>query len=161
MSLAGWLKSFRVLHEQAKAGSLSPADLAAYRAGRDELARAMLAAQQVMMKLGELPRRQLRAARALQVDIYYSGQDQVRAVTLDVSAGGFGALIARPLLPGDPVKVSLRLPDQEPIVCEARAVDVKMLPGNARASFAFIGLDADDVERLETYVFDCVLDQLP
>lgn len=160
MSLAGWLKSFRALHDRAKAGSLPPAELAAYRAGRDELARAMLAAQQVMMKPGELPRRQLRASRALPVDIY-SGHDRVRAVTLDVSAGGFGALIARPPLPGDPVKLSLRLPDQEPIVCEARAVDVKMLPGNARASFAFIGLDADDVERLETYVFDCVLDQLP
>jgi hypothetical protein len=43
----------------------------------------------------------------------------------------------------------------------ARVVDVKVLPGNARASFAFTGLSPEDVERLETFVFDCVLDQLP
>jgi len=43
----------------------------------------------------------------------------------------------------------------------ARVVDVKVLPGNARAAFAFTGLSADEVERLETFVFDCVLDQLP
>ena len=160
MSLAGWVRAFRALHERAKSGSLAPADVTLYRAGRDELARAMLAAQQLMMKAGELPRRQLRVARALQVDIHF-GRDRVRAVTLDVSAGGFGVLLARPPLPGDPAKLSLRLPEQEPIACEARVVDVKVLPGNARVAFAFVGLDADDVERLETFVFDAVLDQLP
>jgi hypothetical protein len=160
MSLADWLRSFRVLHGRARSGSLAPGELAGYRAGRDELARAMLAAQQVMMKPGELPRRQLRAARALQVDLDF-GKDKMRAVTLDVSAGGFGAFLARAPVPGDPVRISLRIPDQEPIACVARVVDVKVLPGNARAAFAFTGLSADEVERLETFVFDCVLDQLP
>lgn len=160
MSLAEWLRSFRALHDRARSGSLAPGEVAGYRAGRDELARAMLAAQQVMMKAGELPRRQLRASRALQVDLDF-GKERARAVTLDVSAGGFGVLLARPPVPGDPVRIALRLPDQEPVSCVARVVDVKVLPGNARASFAFTGLSPDDVERLEIFVFDCVLDQLP
>jgi hypothetical protein len=160
VSLAVWLKTFRALHARARGGELDGEDLAAYRAGRDELARALLAAQQVMVKAGELPRRQLRAARALQVDLDF-GREKVRAMTLDVSAGGFGALLAKPPVPGDQLKVSLRLPGQEPVACVARVVDVKVLPGNARAAFAFSGLPAAEVERLETFVFDCVLDQLP
>jgi hypothetical protein len=160
MGLVDWLKSFRALHARAKGGALNPTELAGYRAGRDELARALLAAQQVMMKPGELPRRQLRAARALQVDIDF-GKDKLRAMTLDVSAGGFGALLARPPVPGDAARVSLRLPGQEPIAGVARVADVRVQPGNARVAFAFTGLGGDEVERLETFVFDSVLDQLP
>jgi hypothetical protein len=160
MGLADWLKTFRALHARAKSGALAGADLAAYRAGRDELARALLAAQQVMMKPGELPRRQLRAARALQVDLDF-GKDKLRAMTLDVSAGGFAALLARPPVPGDAARVSVRLPGQDPVSSVARVADVKIQPGNARVSFAFTGLEPDEVERLETFVFDAVLDQLP
>ena len=39
MSFADWLRQFRALHEKAKKGALRGADLTAYRAGRDELAR--------------------------------------------------------------------------------------------------------------------------
>lgn len=160
MGLAEWLRSFRALHQRAKSGSLDQDELVAYRAGRDELARALLAAQQVMVKGGELPRRQMRAARALQVDIEM-GKERVRAMTLDVSAGGFGTLLAKPPTPGDQLKVSLRIPGQDPVACVARVVDVKVLPGNARAAFAFVGLPPAEVERLETFVFDSVLEQLP
>lgn len=159
MSLGDWLKGFRALHERARKGSLSPAELATYRAGRDELARALLAAQRLTVKAGEVARKQLRASRALQVDIDF-GKEKVKAMTLDVSAGGFGAILARPPVPGDLVKVSLRLPAQEPVAGPARVVDVKVLPGNSRAAFAFQGLSPEDAERLESFVFDVVLEQL-
>ncbi len=42
MGFADWLREFRALHEQAKTGGLRGAELTAYRAGRDELARALL-----------------------------------------------------------------------------------------------------------------------
>jgi len=159
MGLADWLKAFRSQHERYKRGQLAGADLQAYRGGRDELARALLAAQHVLVKQGEVPRRQLRVARALQAEVDF-GKEKVRAMTLDVSPGGFAALIARPPVPGDQVKVSLRLPGQDPVTGVALVVDVKVQPGNARASFAFRPLPEAEAERLETFVFDAVLDQL-
>lgn len=159
MDATTWLKHFRALHARAKKATLSPEDQASYRAARDELARALLAAQHAMVRAGEAPRRQLRAGRALQVDIDF-GKERVKAVTLDISSGGLGVLLATPPVPGDLVKVSLRLPGQEPVAGLARVVDVKVLPGNARAAFAWQGLPAADVERLETLVFDTVLEQI-
>ncbi len=47
MSLADWLAAFRELHEKAHRGELAPRERAAYHAGRDELARALLAAQRL------------------------------------------------------------------------------------------------------------------
>ena len=45
MSLKHWLILFKAQHERARAGTLSGGGLAEYRAGRDELARALLGAQ--------------------------------------------------------------------------------------------------------------------
>ncbi len=159
MNPAIWLKQFRALHEGAKKGTLSAAEQATYRANRDELARALLASQRAIVKPGEAPRRQLRASRALQVDLDF-GKEKVKAMTLDVSSGGFGAILAKPPVPGDLIRASLRLPGQEPVTGAVRVVDVKVLPGNARAAFAWQGLPPAEVERLETLVFDTVLDQV-
>jgi hypothetical protein len=68
-SLTEWLLGFRTLHEKARRGQLRDADAVRYRAGRDELARALLTAQCLQLKSGETPRRAMRVARALQVDL--------------------------------------------------------------------------------------------
>lgn len=159
MGFGEWLGAFRALHQRAKEGKLDAEELAAYRQGRDELARALLAAQQVMLRTGEVPRRQMRAARALQVDLEM-GKQKVKGMTQDVSAGGFGMLLATPPQPGDQLRCSLRLPGQDPVAGVARVADVKVLPGNARASFAWVNLPTADADRLETFVFDSVLQQL-
>ena len=54
MSLKDWLVRFKAQHEQARAGSLSGDGLADYRAGRDELARALLGAQTATLKAGDV-----------------------------------------------------------------------------------------------------------
>ncbi len=154
-----WLKRFRALHAAARKGNLSPTELASYRSGRDELARALLAAQNATVRAGESPRRQLRAALALQLELDM-GKEKVKGITLDVSSGGVGLLLAKPPVLGDLVKASLRLPGQEPVSGVARVVDVKVLPGNARVALAWNGLPAGEVERLELLVFDRVLEQL-
>lgn len=160
MGLGEWLKEFRDLHEKAKRGVLAAPELAAYRAGRDELARVLLSAQHVALKPGQKPRRMLRVARALQADIeFYNGS--VRAMTLEVSSGGFGTLLARAPRVDDEVKVALRIAGGEPLRVTARVVDVKQQAGNVRASFQFVGLDEADVERLELFVFDAILEQFP
>lgn len=159
MGLSDWLRSFRALHEQAKRGTLLPKDQNTYREGRDELARALLAAQHVLVKPGNPPRRQLRVSRALPVEVDF-GRETARSLTLDLSVGGFGTLLAKPPIPGEQVKVTLKLPEQEPLKAVAQVVDVKIQLGNSRAALVFRGLPEAESERLETFVFDAVLEQL-
>jgi hypothetical protein len=159
MGLSEWLKSFRVLHEQARKNVLSAGDRLAYTAARDELARAMLAAQHAALGSGSSPRQALRVSRALQADLSFDDGD-VRAITLDISAGGFAVLLAKAPSPGEVVTVSLRMPGAEPLKAEASVVEVRRNPGNARVSFQFRDLDDGGRERLELLVFDCVLAQL-
>jgi hypothetical protein len=159
MGLAEWLAEFRELHERARRRVLAPVEEAAYRSGRDELARALLAAQRLTLKPGETARQALRVARALQVDIDML-TSAARAVTVDISTGGFATLLAKAPPLGDEVGISLRLPASEPLVCKARVTDVKVLTGNVRVAFQFSSLPAEEKERLELFVFDTVLAQL-
>jgi hypothetical protein len=159
MTFAEWLNSFRQLHDKAKKGRLSGREFTDYHAARDELARALLAAQRIALKPGQRPRRVLRVTRALQADLeFHDGSE--RAMTLDVSTGGFRVLLGKPPRMGDEAKVSLRIDGGEPIRGSARVVEVKRQVGNAYACFEFVGLDATEAERLESFVFDAVLELL-
>jgi hypothetical protein len=158
-SLTEWLLGFRQLHELARREQLRDAELARYRAGRDELARALLAAQKLQLRTGEVPRRALRVARALQLDLDF-GTSATRAVTTDVSTGGFSCLLAKAPSLGDEARFSLRMPASEPLAGTARVQDVRPNAGNVRVSFAFLGLSEADRERVELFVFDTVLAQL-
>ena len=158
-TLAEWILSFRALHEKARRGPLQGAELSRYRAGRDELARALLVAQRLQLKPGEMPRRALRVARALQVELDL-GTAHLRSVTVDISIGGFSCLLAKAPALGDDVGFSLRMPLSEPIAGRAGVQDVKSLPGNVRVAFMFKGITDADRERMEMFVFDTVLAQL-
>lgn len=157
--LSEWLLSFRQMHEKARRGPLPGREAEAYRAARDELARALLAAQRLTLRPGETPRRALRVARALQVDLDLVISSE-RAVSIDISTGGFSCLLGKAPPVGDEVGYSLRLPAAEPLAGRARVQDVKALPGNVRVSFSFVGLSEADRERIEMFVFDTVLSHL-
>jgi hypothetical protein len=157
--LTQWLLEFRKLHEKARRGQLSERELQVYRGGREELARALLAAQRLTLRPGETPRRALRVGRALQVDIDLVTSRE-RAVTIDLSTGGFSCLLAKGPPVGDEVGFSLRLPASDPLAGRARVTDVRVLPGNVRVSFQFVNQEDADRERLELFVFDTVLAQL-
>jgi hypothetical protein len=159
MSLAQWLATFREMHERARRGALDARDLAIYKAGRDELARALLAAQRLTLKPGETPRQALRVARALQVDLDLLTSRE-RAITLDLSTGGFACLLAKGPPIGDEIGFTMRMPAAEPLSGRARVADVKPHAGNVRAAFQFLNLSAEEKERLEAFVFDTVLAQL-
>ncbi len=157
--LAQWLLEFRQLHEKARRGQLSERERQAYRNGRDELARALLAAQRLTLRPGETPRRALRVGRALQVDLDLATARD-RAVTLDLSTGGFATLLAKAPPLGDECGYSMRIPAAEPLAGRARVGDVKPLAGNVRVAFQFVKMSPGDRERLELFVFDTVLAQL-
>jgi hypothetical protein len=159
MDLSSWLKEFRAVHAEAKRGTLTGQGLADYLLARDELARALLAAQHIVVGAGESPRRALRASRALQVDIaFFDGT--VRVATRYVCASGFSALLAHRPKVGEDVKVVLRIPGGEPLHAEARAALVEPQAGNALVTFKWVGLTEAEAERLEMFVFDAVLEQL-
>ncbi len=159
LSLAEWLKSFRSMHERARAGKLAKHEDDAYRAARDELARALLQAQRLTIKPGETPRQSLRVARALQVDLDFITSN-ARAITIDISTGGFACLLARAPGAGDEYSFSLRIPGADPLTGKVRVADVKPQQGNVRVSFCFSGLGPEDRERVEMFVFDTVLSQM-
>lgn len=158
MSLGESLEEFRDLHEKAKSGALGRPDMAKYHAVRDELAHLLLSGQHVSLLPGQRPRRLLRVARALQVDIQFDGR-AVRAVTLQVSSGGFGALLGGAPLVGEEAKVAMRVPGGQPVQATARVVAVKDQVHNANVSFQFVELEEPEAERIEVFVFDAILEQ--
>jgi len=159
MALSDWLKEFRALHAEAKGGGLSGQRLVEYHAARDELARALLGAQHVALEPGQKPRRALRLSHALPAEIaFFDGT--VKVATRSVSSGGLAALLARPPKPGEEVKVTLRMPGGEVLQAAARVVEVKPQAGSAHVSFAWLGLSDAEVERIEMFVFDAILERL-
>jgi hypothetical protein len=159
VSLSEWLRAFRDLHERARRGVLSPADHVTYRAGRDDLARVLLAAQRLALRPGAIQRQTLRVARALQVDLTFPA-GPIRAVTVDVSSGGFSCLLPKAPALGGEVGYALRIPAAEPLAGQARITDVKPIEGNVRVACQFVSLAGPDRDRLELCVFDTVLAQL-
>jgi hypothetical protein len=159
MSLADWLRVFRTLHEKAKKGELDGTDADDYRGGCDELARALIAAQRLTLKPGDVPRHALRVARALQVDLE-TPISHVRAMTVDVSVGGFSVLLAKPPPANEEQTANIRIPGGDPIVTTVLPGEVKQQPGTVRVSFAFKRLSDADRARLETLVMDTALSQL-
>lgn len=159
MGLADWLRVFRTLHESARKGALAGPDADDYRAGCDELARALMTAQRLAPKAGEAPRHALHVARALQADLE-SPLLRVRATTIDLFANGFSAILAKPPAASEELACTLRLPGGAPIVAPVLATEVKAQAGSVRVSFAFKALTADDRERLTLLVIDTALSQL-
>ena len=159
MGLTESLEELRDLHGRARVGALGPPDQAAYRAARGQLGPLGLSAQPPALLPGQRPRRSLRAARALQSEIEFH-DGTVRAKTLQLSSGGFAALLANAPHVGEDVKVALGLPGGQPLHAAARVVAVKEFLGGANTSFQFVDLDVPEVERLETFVFDALLDEI-
>jgi hypothetical protein len=159
MDLAQWLTAFKALHEKARRGTLEAADERDYKAGREELARALVAAQHLTMQPGQSPRNALRVARALQVDLE-SPVRKERLTTFDLSLGGFSALLARAPMSDEALTATLRLPGTDPVVASVTVAGMKAQPGNVRVSFTFSRLEGPAAERLELAIFDAVLANL-
>ena len=76
-----------------------------------------------------------------------------------MSSGGFGALLTRAPQVGEQVKIALRVPGSRKLQARARVVDVKQRLENATASFQFVDLDEPEIERMEVFVYDAILEQ--
>ena len=158
--LTEWLLGFRALHEKARRGRLLGPEAARYRAAREELARAFLAAQRLQLKPGETPRSSVRVSRALSVELGLAAKQRV--TTADLSTGGFSCVVPAKVAPalGAEIGFALKLPGGVALAGRARVKDVKPVPGNVRLSLMFSAVSDSDRERMETLVVDTILAQL-
>jgi hypothetical protein len=155
-----WLSEFCKLHERAYGGSLSPEERTEYLAARNELARAVLKVQRISLRPGQTPRRNLRAAMALPLTLQMPN-GKLSTLTQDISSGGFCAILPQAPVAGMVVPFSLRLSRASVAIDGiARLVGIDSGGNGTRAGFAFEGLAAEDVERIELTVFDSVVAQL-
>lgn len=157
-TLSGWFETFAALHQRAKRGELSADERAEYQRARDELAEALLMAQQISPHPGAGQRRSLRVAQALPVEVQTSAP--VLAVTLDLSTGGFSTILSDAPAVGTRVGFRLRLGrGYEPVGGSARVVNAVPQNGSVRVGMAFDEVAAGDRERIELVIIDAVLKQ--
>jgi hypothetical protein len=159
MGLADWLRVFRSLHERAKKNELKGLDADDYRAGCDELARALMAAQKLALKPGEVPRHTLRVPRALQVTLDNKVNIH-RAITVELSVAGFSVLLAKSPPHGEEFTATIRLPGTEPVTATVTTGDAKQMAGTQRVSFLFGKLPDPVRAQLEMLVIDTALQSL-
>ena len=158
MRLREWIAEFRRLHEKARSSSLTAQEQQAWREGRDDLAAMLVAAQRLTLAPGETPREALRVVRRLAVEVR-GGDRTLQATTLDISRGGFSAMVPQPPEPGKTTAFTLRLATGE-LSGSARVANVLYVDGAFRVSFKFQALAPADVERMDAEVLDGALEHL-
>ncbi len=150
-----WIVAFRALHERAQAGNLNALEAARYHREREALSNALLAAQRLTLKPGTPPRRSLRLAEELPVELD-GGPQPATTRTLDLTVGGFAVLLAQPPRVGDRVDftIGLRI---GPLSGRARVVNLQRKGKPYRVGFTFEDLSSADASRIDLEVLNGVL----
>lgn len=160
MAFDTWLRNFVQLHERARTRQLSGNQLAEYLVGRDELARAVLRSQNLLVQPGQKPRQALRVAVALPVQLEIQG-GTIKTLTRDLSIGGLSATVPGLSATSGRGRFSLSLGREgEPVQGGFQVVGTTMVGTSCRMSVSFHDLSSDDIERLELLIFDSVVARL-
>jgi hypothetical protein len=159
MELKQWIDEFSRLHSSARKGNLSEADKRTYLDRREELARALVTAQQLTLQPGQTPRQALRVSKALQIELELPS-GRVRVITQNISTGGFGALVGQLPPSSESIGFSLKQPGAvEPIVGRCRVREAQAKVGSSLVSFVFEDLTENARDRIEMTIFDAVMEQ--
>lgn len=155
------MRQLKALHQQAKQGTLSLADVKVYREACEQLARSLVAAQRLPVDPTKPARRTFRVAQGLQVDLDLN-RGRERLMTQDVSCGGFAALMREAPGEKETPGFTLKLPGKaEPLIGRVKVTGSVARPGSARVSFAFEGLTEKQLADLELTLFDIVFSRMP
>jgi len=156
-----WMKAFRELHTRFRAGKLDEAERRDYFEAREQLARSLIAAQNLSVEPGKVARQSFRVAHSLQHDIQFAKGD-VRVPTLDVCVGGLSTVVPQEPNEKEQPGFSLRLPGGvDPIIGRLKLMSVNKRLGNYRVSYSFVDMPEREAERLESVLFDLVLSRFP
>jgi len=149
---------FRELHEKARKGALNKIEQASYRLVRERLSALLCAGQQLSSKPGLRPRQSFRLATVWPLVIEHDGVSESTS-TMDLSYGGFSAVLDRVLPNATRVRFAMRLP-AEKIGGQARLVGGRAVLDHFRASFAFDTLEPAARDILDFAISDAVLAHL-
>jgi len=154
MDAAAWMKGFRVTHEKARAGQLTPDELQRYHAMREELARSAIVGQGGKVPAGKTARESFSVPQVYQVEI----NGLYKTVTREVSRSRFTATLSQDYRKGEPISYSMTLSRaQEPLEGQATVVESVRQGGASRTTFELSTLSEADAERLEFALFDALL----
>ncbi len=160
MSTFSFITRFRELHEKAKGGILPPKLRPEYEQSRRELGRLMLVAQQ-MNHGGQTLRSALRIAQLIKVELDLGGSSLDKTSTMDLSSGGFAALLPAGQAIGRTVPFTLHLPalsaGSQPLKGVAKVASSRLQGGLHRVSFSFEKMPPADQEQLDIVIIDFVL----
>ncbi len=159
VTLSGFVERFRALHEQRKKGALPEPLRVEYEAGRRELTRLMLAAQQASVDPKRTPRGAVRAAFVTDVTLELGSGPPEGTETLDVGSRGFAALVAaRCPEVGATVRFTLHL--GRSVRGTAKVASRRPQGGRERVGFVFDTLEGDGRDALDAALVDYLLSRL-
>jgi hypothetical protein len=164
MSVPQFVAELRALHAKAKSGTLSQIERARYETARDQLARLVMVSQQ-MSHSGQTLRAAFRMAKVFKVEVKSPDAPPIRASTIDVSNGGFAALLPTSLRVKSRVAFTLTLPNAPggggtaPITGHALTASVRQQGTLFRVSFHFEPLEREAKNQLELTLIDAVLER--
>jgi hypothetical protein len=159
-TLVTLLSRFVALHHEARAGALDAPRLERYRELRDDVARALVALQNISVPPSVRARDALRIYVALPVELR-ADWVTLRTATADFGTGGFSARCAARLQRGDDVTFAIHVSRTESIRGTARVMSVTPEDDGSRCGFAFRDVPEAGLECAEMLVFDEVLRQFP
>ncbi len=159
MGLRDWLQELKRLHERRRGGLLVGAELRQYEESCAELVGVIVATQRLGLKRGQVPRERLRVQLKLEVELVIRGW-KLLASTLDLSSGGFAALVSYQPSAGEQAEATLLLPGGKRVGVRASIASVTRSGSAFRASFIFESLAPEARTLLELLILDVVLADL-
>ena len=149
---------FNELRQRAKRGVLAPDERTEYDDVKERFARAVCAAQNVLLAPGQRARSSFRVGAMYKVELTLSGA-AVKAATMDVGVGGFSSLLGVPAAPGAEVSFKMQLSSRDAISGKAVTASAERERSGKlyRVSFAFRDLKEADAALLEEALFDALL----
>jgi len=154
-----WLIEFKKAHEKYRSGDLTGADRKAYLDAREQLAAALMKAQGMQRAPSEPARSAFRVAQATPVE-FRLGEEKVQSLTQDVARGGFSTLLAAKLDPDQVCSFTLKLPGGATLSGKCKVVAAKRQTATTRYSFMFVNVPENDIDKLETVLFDWALSKI-
>lgn len=149
-----FIAAFRVLHERAKKGALTPAERAQYATARTQFGTIVSISQQ-LGHAGVTLRANLRMATMLKVELRPDGGEPLRTNTIDLSSRGFAVLMNRSMKVGSGAAFTIHLPAQISGQCNVASSHPQS--GSFRVSFKFEPLPPPAQESLDIALIDAVL----
>ena len=155
MDPAQWIASFRITHDKAKRGELSPDERMRYQGMCEEFARSLMAAQNLSAPEGVPARRAFRVAQVYPIEL----ENVARTMTRDVSCLGFTATASGDFKEGQQISWALTLArNTDPMQGMATVVSAPLVArGSYRVTATFNKLTDAQGDRLEKALIDAAL----